>query len=426
MSCAPARRVAIAVLLASAVLACRGASGADVVELRLWAMGREGEVVGELVRDFERSHPGIRVRVQQIPWTAAHEKLLTAHVGDATPDIAQLGNTWIPEFAVLDALEPLGTRAASSSIVDESDYFQGIWATNIVADTLYGVPWYVDTRVLFYRTDLLAQAGYREVPATWERWRTAMERLRARMSPRTYPLLMPVNEWAPPVSFGLQMGATLLRDGGRYGNFSGPRFRRAFEFYIELYRDSLAGVLSNTEVSNLFQEFARGNIAMYITGPWNIGEFASRLPPEVSDRWGTAPLPAPDGPGASMAGGSSLVLFRQSEHKDEAWQLIEFLSRPEQQVRFYQLTGDLPPRRTAWSDSALESNEYAHAFREQLERVRPLPAVPEIEQIVTKVMEYGEQVARGRLGVEAALAALDRDVDRLLEKRRWLLARRGR
>ncbi|MGH7718798.1 MAG: extracellular solute-binding protein, partial [Gemmatimonadaceae bacterium] len=137
-------------ILGGSLLSCRGASGAGAVELRLWAMGREGEVVSELVRTFERANPGIRVRVQQIPWTAAHEKLLTAHVGDATPDIAQLGNTWIPEFAALGALEPLAGRAAASAIVDSADYFEGIWATNVVDDTLFGIPWYVDTRVLFY------------------------------------------------------------------------------------------------------------------------------------------------------------------------------------------------------------------------------------------------------------------------------------
>ena len=54
------------------------------------------------------------MRVQQIPWTAAHEKLLTAFAGDATPDVCQLGNTWIPEFAALDALEPLDDRVATS------------------------------------------------------------------------------------------------------------------------------------------------------------------------------------------------------------------------------------------------------------------------------------------------------------------------
>ena len=68
-------------------------------------MGREGEVVSQLLPGFEKEHPGIKVQVQQIPWSAAHEKLLTAYVGEATPDIAMLGNTWVPEFVALDALE---------------------------------------------------------------------------------------------------------------------------------------------------------------------------------------------------------------------------------------------------------------------------------------------------------------------------------
>ena len=83
-------------------------------------MGREGEVLSELVPEFERQNPGISVRVQQIPWSAAHEKLLTAYVGDATPDIAMLGNTWVPEFVALDALEPLDARVAASTQIQES------------------------------------------------------------------------------------------------------------------------------------------------------------------------------------------------------------------------------------------------------------------------------------------------------------------
>ena len=70
-------------------------------------MGREGEVVRQLLPDFEREHPGIRVEVQQLPWTAAHQKLLTAFAGDALPDVAQLGNTWLPEFVALHAIDPV-------------------------------------------------------------------------------------------------------------------------------------------------------------------------------------------------------------------------------------------------------------------------------------------------------------------------------
>jgi multiple sugar transport system substrate-binding protein len=361
--------------------------------------------------------------VQQIPWTAAHEKLLTAFVGEATPDIAMLGNTWVPEFVALDALEPLDARVAASRSLTPDMFFPGSWSTNVVDGRTYGVPWYVDTRVLFYRTDLLKAAGYDSVPNTWAGWREAMVRLKSRMGPRQYPLLAPTSEWPPPVILGLQTGAPLLRDGGLYAWFSDPRFQRAFDFYVSLFRDGLAPKVSGSEVSNLYQEFARGNIAMYVSGPWQIGEFTNRLPAEAQSTWMTAPLPGPDGPGSSMAGGASLVIFRGSAHKDAAFKLAEYLSRPEIQVRFYGLTGDLPSTRAAWNDSTLATNRYARAFRDQLERMVPLPQVPEWEQIATKVFEYGEQAIRGRASVSATLGALDRDVNNLLEKRRWMAER---
>jgi len=417
-------RAASVLAFVTIVGACAGASGDETPTLRLWAMGREGEVVTQLIPAFEREHPGVRVQVQQIPWSAAHEKLLTAYVGDATPDIAMLGNTWVPEFVALDALEPLDARVAASSDVRRDDYFPGIWSTNVVDGVAYGVPWYVDTRVIFYRTDLLAAAGYPQMPSTWATWREAMQRIRSRMSDGQYPLLIPVTEWPPPVILGLQSGSGLLRDNGRYGAFSRPEFRKAFDFYVGLFRDSLAPALSGSEISNLYQEFERGNIAMYISGPWQIGEFTNRLPKGMQDKWMTAPLPGVDGPGVSLAGGATLSLFRSSEHKNEAWKLMEYLSRPDIQLQFYKLTGDLPARREAWRDSSLAENRHARAFRDQLDRVVPTPQVPEWEQIATKVFEHGEKAVRGRVSVTQTLNALDRDVNGILEKRRWLMAQR--
>ena len=423
------RRVARQCLaLAAAFVAgpgCTTQRAGDEVVLRFWGMGREGEVVQELARGFERDNPGIRVRVQQIPWTAAHEKLLTAHVGDATPDIAQLGNTWIAEFAALDALVPLDVQVAASSVIDPDGYFPGIWKTNIVDSTLYGVPWYVDTRVVFYRTDILAKAGYDSMPTSWAEWRAAMTKIREQGGPGKYGILLPTNEWPQPVIFGQQAGSLLLANGGREGAFSAPEFRAGFDFYTGLFRDSLAPSISSNQISNIYQEFANGTYAMIITGPWNIGEFRRRLPPALQDRWATAPLPGPTGAasGVSTAGGASLVIFRGSSHPAEAWKLVEYLSRPEQQLAFWRLTGDLPARLESWKDTALIGDRHTRAFWEQLQRVEPLPAVPEIELIVTKVFETGEKVVRGGTPVPRALEDLDRQVDDILEKRRWMLDR---
>jgi len=409
-------------LFAAFLLGCASSETPETT-LRFWAFGREGEVVKELVRDFEREHPGVRVRVQQIPWTAAHEKLLTAHVGRASPDLAQLGNTWIPEMVTLGALEPLERWRAGSSVTPQSNY-PGIWATNVVDDTLFGVPWYVDTRVLFYRKDLLARAGYRAMPPDWAGWLQAMRAIRRNGGPGKYAIFLPMNEWPPQAILGLQQSSPLI-SADAYGTFRQPAFARAFDFLLTLYHDSLAPPVRGSEIANLYQEFSRGTFAMYITGPWNLGEFRRRLPPELQDSWATAPLPGPAGPasGVSLAGGSSLVLYRSSPHKALAWQLIEFLSRPEQQIRFYRLTGDLPARREAWADSTLASDSAAQAFRVQLTRAVPTPMVPEWEEVTTRIMDQTEAAVRGGTTPAEALATLDAEVDRLLERRRYLLAR---
>jgi len=382
-------------------------------------MGHEGEVVAQMLPEFTR-RTGIRVDVQQIPWSAAHEKLLTAYVGEATPDLAQMGNTWIPEFDAVGSLEPLEPFLAHSSI-HERDYFPGIWATNVVNGTVYGIPWYVDTRVLFYRTDLVPTP-----PRSWSEWTAAMQRVKAQR-PNSYAILLPTNEYEQVEILAMANGATLLNPSGTEGAFDDPKFEEAFRFYVDMFRRGFAPVLSTTQVANVYQGFAQGDFAMYITGPWNVGEFRKRLPPWMNGKWATAPMPAPradEYPGASMAGGSSFVIFRGSKKKDAAWKLIEFLSEPAQQIRFYLLTQDLPAHRDAWKAPEVANDPPLAAFRVQLEHVSPLPRVPEYEQIASDIANDQEAVIRGRMTIAQAIGDLDRKADQLLEKRRWIVARR--
>ncbi len=161
--------------------------------------------------------------------------------------------------------------------------------------------------------------------------------------------------------------------------------------------------------------------AFYFSGPWNIGEFRHRLAPSEQAEWATAPLPGPDGPGAGIASGSSLVIFRHSRQKAQAWLLIQYLSRPQVQQQFYRLLGDMPPRRSAWQGDALRNDPAVQAFRGQLERVKPTPAVPEWERIVTEMQLVAAQAAHGELTVDQAAAEMDRRADAILEKRRWML-----
>jgi multiple sugar transport system substrate-binding protein len=420
-----ARVLARLALLCPIALGGCGDEADPRVTIDFWAMGREGEVVRELTEEFERANPDIVVRVQQIPWSAAHEKLLTAYAGDAMPDVFQLGNTWVPEFVALDAIAPLDERLAASPGVARGDFFEGIIETNEIEGRLYGVPWYVDTRLLFYRKDILARAGHPEPPRSWQDWQDAMAAVKQVVGAEADAIILPANEWAPVVILALQQGAELLQGDAECGNFSGPGFRSALAFHLAMFEQGFASPTASAQIANLYQEFAAGRFSMYISGPWNLGEFARRLPAALQDAWATAPMPSPDGryPGVSLAGGASLAIHRGSAHQEAAGRLVEFLSGTAQQIRFYHLSGNLPARTAAWQDPALAGDARAQAFFTQLQRVRPTPKIPEWERIATAITRRVEQVVRGERTPAAALAALDAEVDGILEKRRWLLER---
>jgi multiple sugar transport system substrate-binding protein len=411
-------------LLLPFLAACRTSASPATVDF--WALGREGEVVERMIPAFERRHPTIRVRLQQIPWSAAHEKLLTAYVAGGMPDVFQVGNTWIPEFVTLDAVEALDARLDRSPNDLRADYFPGILDTNVIDGAAYGIPWYVDTRLLFYRTDLLAAAGYPTPPHTWPQWTDAMGRIRERAAPGDFAILLPINEWQPLVILAMQLDADLLRSHDTYGDFQSAPFRRAFTFYVDLFRSGLAPLASQAAIANLYQDFARGSFAFYLSGPWNIGEFNARLPPSMKGRWSTAPMPAPDDrdyPGVSLAGGASLAIFRGSARKEAAWQLVEYLSEPAQELELYRLTGDLPARKSAWSGGGPGEDPLARTFWTQLQNVRPTPKIPEWERIASTITRYAEATVRNRLTIDEALVELDKDVSEVLEKRRWMMQR---
>lgn len=413
------RRAALG-LMAGAGAALAGCGRYDgITRLTFWAMGNEGTNVPRLIPAFEAANPGIRVEVQPQPWTAAHQKLLTAYAGNSLPDVSQIGNTWVAEMAAIGALSPM-PDAASDLLTDQ---FPAVLDTNRIDGRAVATPWYVDTRLIFYRTDLLAQVGYEAMPTTWADWKAAMQAVKRSVGPDRYAILLPLNEFEQLLTFGLQGDQPLLRDEATRGNFSSPSFQAALAFYKSLFDEGLAPVASASQISNVWTEFARGWFSFYFSGPWTIGDMKTRLPPEVQPHWTTAGVPGPTGPGASAPGGSSLAVFRSSPNPEAAWKLVRYLSDPAVQAEFNVITGSLPARPSAWSAPKVASDPYVTAFGGQLDRAKAVPKVPEWERIVTEMQIVAERMVRGEFTVPRAAAEIDRRADRLLEKRRWMLDR---
>ena len=410
--------LALAALAASPAACVRKRS-----PLSVWAMGVEGEALSRFAMAYESAHPDTPMRVQVLPWGAAHEKLLTAFAADDFPDIIALGNTWVAEFAALDALEPLNARLAASTL-KFGNMFPGARQSVTVGGQVLGIPWYVDTRLLFYRNDLLSDAGFDSVATNWADWDTQLAALSGAKRPGKYGLLMPFNEYEPLVAFCLQADAPILLDGGTRGGFQQKSVREAFAYAASMYQRGFAAPLTHTEVTDPYSAFARGDYAFIITGPWNLGEFAKRLPRDMQDKWSTALLPGPQGVGASSAGGVSMCIPRASRRKDDAFRFIEHMGAGRQQADFYAATGDLPSDPAAWPLAGLLQDERSKVFYQQLNLTRPVPQVPEWERIANEMVAALERVVRGLVTLEGALKGLDEFTWTILTKRRAMLQQR--
>src|SRR4029077_13508033 len=133
--------------------------------------------------------------------------------------VCALGNTWVAEFATLGPLQPLDARVAASPDLAPADWFPGPWATGVIDGTLYGLPWYTETRTPYVRRDLLAKAGFATPPRDWAEWQRAMAAIKAEVGPERYAILLPLNKFEPLLNLAIQQPEPLLREHGTRGNF---------------------------------------------------------------------------------------------------------------------------------------------------------------------------------------------------------------
>jgi multiple sugar transport system permease protein len=380
--------------------------------LRVWTMGEEGKKFETLARLFEAENPGAEVIVQAIPWGAAHAKLVTAVVGRIPPDVAQMGTTWMPEFHAMGALEKLEGWPGG---LDPARYFPGAWETVAYPDGVYGLPWYVETRCLYWRRDLLRAAGFNTAPATWEDLLAAGAALSARSGlPGTFGISLPPNDMNTFCAFGWQAGGEILDDEGRPAVES-PAYIRGIAFYVDLFKKRIAPIGEQADVDPV-QGFADGTMPMFISGPWSIHrveEIASEL---NDDDWGIAPLPA-GVRSASFMGGCDLVIFKDGRNKELARKFLEFAARPATQVAWFRASDCLPPGPEAWEDPVLRENPRLMAFREQLKTARPTPMVPEWEQISAAMNREMEKAVRGVATPENAARKMGRAIAGILKAR---------
>ena len=408
------RRSALGVLPALGLAACAGPSrgGAAGEPLTVWAMSYEGDYSPHLMPSFTAA-TGIPVETQSLPWTAAHEKLLTAFSGGSLPDVLMLPNGWVGEFAMVGAIAPL----ADPSLV--ADMFPGVLDTVRQKGIDYAVPWSLAPQVQFYRTDILADAGYGAPPATWADWREMGRRIKRRR-PDDYVFLMLLNWWDTFYTFLGQTGARALRDRDTRGNFQTPEAHAAFAFYVSLFAEGLAPSVLSTEIADPVASFAQGYFAVYPYGPSLLLDLHRRQDIMPLDRWSTARMPGPHGPAAASAGSASLAVSSQTRRPALARALLRHMTSPWSELRFQRMIGNLPAARRAWSSPQLDQ-PVLRPFVDQMLHPTDDPKIVEWERIRLDTQVVAERVVRGDMTIDQGLAEMNVRADRILAQRRALV-----
>jgi multiple sugar transport system substrate-binding protein len=318
---ASTRRVlaAVAGTLLALTLSCgKGGGGSEIVFWQSWP----ADVIAPLIAKFEQSHPGVKVRVAQLDRASGIDTVSAAIASGNVPDLCELSSTYMPRMLASAALSDW-----SAGIADLRPSLRG-WEICMIGDAVYGMPWVLETRALFYNKALMAVAGLDSTrpPETWDELYASARKIHNAAQGR-HGFGVPVGggelfESFMPLAWG-NAGQILTADLS-HSAFDSPEIREALDFYLKLAQVSL---VDRQEV--LDREFKAGRIGFMISGPWlfkTISTDAPRL------RYSVALVPKPavgHGTHASFKEGEVLVGFTASKNKPGALALARFLVQPE-------------------------------------------------------------------------------------------------
>jgi multiple sugar transport system substrate-binding protein len=367
--------------------------------VEIWAMGNEGEVLEELAASFEEQNPEVEIDVTAVPWDGAHDRIATAIAGGEVPDVTMLGTTWVGEFAATGAFEP-----TPDDLVDESSFFEGSWGTAVVDDVAYGVPWYVDTRVLYYRTDMAGAAGV-EPPTTWDEYKAFAQAMKDQGA--TSGVSLPpggFDSWQYVLPLVWQQGGDVMTEDGSAFAFDSPEWQEAFAFYASFFEEGLSEPV-RLEGGEIEQKFISGEVGSFYSGPFHVSLLRDQGGADFEDKFAVAMVPGEDSR-TSFTGGGNLAVFNDTDNRDASWKFVRWLSQPETQIEWYDISTDLPSVQAAFEDPIFADDPYLSVFAEQLGDSKAPPAIPTWAQVSAVIDQQLEAVTRGETTVEEALASL--------------------
>lgn len=363
-----------AALVAATLAGCSSSgSGGDQTpgkNLTVWVMGDSSAHFDALVKPFEKK-TGIDVKTVAIPWDNVDQKFTTAVASGGGPDVLQIGLSKLRTYADSGALLTLDDAALSGHPhLAASNFVDGVAGdATAIGGKVVSMPWVSDTRVLFYRTDILKAAGIDTPPATWDELRADAKTLTARGN-GSYGYYIPQWDSALPVVMTWDQGGEIVDSKGTI-DFDTPAFEKAVDLYTGLYSDK--SVPTNSDFDQT-QGFISGSTPMLVSGPY-LAAAITQAAPDLAGKWNVTTVPAAK-KDTSLLAGSNLGVWGSTKNKAGALELLDYLSQPDVQVKWYETDGQLPTVKKALDDQKLAADPMVAVYTKQLASSRLLPLVP--------------------------------------------------
>jgi len=320
--------ILLVVLVLSATLSPAMAQDEDVELRMLWYNdGNEGDVMRDLLDDFEDANPGITVAIDVVAYGDIHN-ILQAQVeaGDEAPDLARVTDTARFREFYLDLVPYLTEDQIAYWEANFSEAVLDSFRLGEDDNGVYGYPTNFTITGPYINATLFEQAGV-DVPgaeATWDEWVAAATEVSEATG---VPYAVAIDRsghrvWGPSLS----IGATYVNEDGSF-TVDSEGFRTTAEMIVGWHEDGITPVEvwvgSGDQYASAAAEFVNGQLVLYMSGSWQIGSFAN----DIGDSFEWRAVPNPSGPGGStgIPGGAVVAGLNTTEHPEEVAMLMDYL-----------------------------------------------------------------------------------------------------
>ncbi|WP_083778014.1 ABC transporter substrate-binding protein [Paenibacillus sp. JDR-2] len=375
----------------------------EVVHLKATVLQDDLETFKAAYAEFSKENPNIQVEFATIPQAQYYEKLrMQLSSGD---NIDLFGGN-MDVFLDTGILEPLDDYIKQEN-VDVSGYGP-LYDSLKVNGKVYGLPYRKSNWMLYYNKTLFDQAGvaYPKDDMTWSEFRDlAKQMTKGEGANKIYGAFL--QPWAQTWYMqGVQTGASII-------DKDLTPFKEGLQFRMDLEKDgSIMGWAEQISTSAHYNSaFQKGNVAMNLIGDWHVAQLRqAEAEKKIDFDWDVVPIPHPDGVAAntSLATPVSLMVNKDSKHKEEAFKVLQFMSGAKGAEQFAArgfLTGYMNDdiRKIYIGDGSLKPKNI-HYFVEQKEYPE-YPLLPGVKNILVQgvYLQEGELALTGAQSAEQAI-----------------------